>query len=289
MNDTKGAKVAGRVAGTVALVTGAARGQGQSHALRLAQEGADLILLDSVAPISHIEYAMPEPANLKQVAEQVRETGRRVVTIEVDLRDLDAVTAGLDSAVRELGRLDIVVANAGVLGPGRRSWELSREEWETVVDINLTGVWTTVKAAIPHMIAAGNGGSVVLISSIAGLRGIPGVSHYVAAKHAVVGLAGSLANEVAEFGIRVNTVHPTNVRTPMIDNPSSARLFRPDLPDPALDDGREALTRINLLSVPWVDAEDVSSAVLWLASDEARYVTGAAIPVDAGMLAKFSS
>jgi len=282
MSDTRGL-----LEGRVALVTGAARGQGHSHALRLAREGADVILLDSVAPIEHIEYVMPEPSDLKQVAEEVRALGRTAVAVEADVRDLDAVTAGVASATKELGRLDILVANAGVLGTARRTWELSRDDWDTVVDVNLTGVWTSIKAAVPLMIAAGHGGSVVLISSIAGLRGIPGVSNYVAAKHGLVGLAGSLANEVAEHGIRVNTVHPTNVRTPMIDNPISARIFSPHLVEPGLDDGAEVLQRINLLPVPWVDAKDISAAVVWLSSDEARYVTGAAIPVDAGMLAKY--
>jgi SDR family mycofactocin-dependent oxidoreductase len=278
----------GRVQGLVAVVTGAARGQGRAHALRLAAEGADLVLLDAAETIANVEYAMPTPADLEAVAEEVRGLGRRAVVVQADVRDLESVSKGIARAVEELGRLDILVANAGVLGAAKPSWELSRDEWDTVLDINLTGVWGCIKAALPPMISAGNGGSVILISSIAGLRGVPNVSSYVAAKHGLVGLAGSLANEVAEHGIRVNTIHPTNVRTPMIDNPTSAKIFRPDLPSPTLDDGMEALQRINLLPTPWIDPEDVSAVVLWLASAESRYITGAAIPVDAGMLSKYS-
>lgn len=278
---------AGRIEGAVVLITGAARGQGRSHALRFAREGADVILLDSVAPIDGIGYGMPSPQDLKCVAEEVRGLGRRAFVVQADVRNLDDVATGVGSAVEELGRLDTLVANAGVLGATKPTWEMTPEEWSTVVDINLTGVWNSVKVAVPLMIASGNGGSVILISSIAGLRGVPSVASYVAAKHGLVGLAGSLANEVAEYGIRVNTVHPTNVRTPMIDNPTSARIFRPDLEAPTLEDGVAVLERINLLPTPWIDPEDVSAAVLWLASAEARYVTGAAIPVDAGMLSKY--
>jgi len=277
----------GRVQGLVAVVTGAARGQGRAHSLRLAAEGADLVLLDAAETIENVDYAMPTSLDLEKVADEVRALGRRAVVVQADVRELDRVSEGVRHATEQLGRLDILVANAGVLGPAKPSWELSHAEWNTVVDINLTGVWTCIKATLPLMIAAGNGGSVILISSIAGLRGVPNVANYAAAKHGLVGLAGSVANEVAEHGIRVNTIHPTNVRTPMIDNPTSAKIFRPDLPAPTLDDGVETLQRINLLPVPWVDCEDVSAAVLWLASDQSRYVTGATIPVDAGMLAKY--
>jgi SDR family mycofactocin-dependent oxidoreductase len=276
-----------RVAGKVALVTGAARGQGRSHALALAEQGADLVLIDSVAPISSIGYPMPVMADLTGVADEITALGQRACAFDVDVRDLTGLTKAVDSAVSTLGRLDVVVANAGVLGATARTWELSEEQWQVVIDINLTGVFNTIKACMGHMIDAGNGGSVVIISSIAGLRGVPHVADYVSAKHALVGLAGSLANEVAEYGIRVNTVHPTNVRTPMIDNDVSAKIFRPDLDSPTLDDGVETLQRINLLPVPWIEAEDVSAAVLWLASQESRYVTGAAIPIDAGMLSKY--
>ena len=277
-----------RLGGRVAVVTGAARGQGRAHALRFANEGAHVVLVDAARDIEQIGYSMPGPADLQRVAEEVAEIGVRSVVVEADVRDVNGLVKGIESAAAELGRLDVLVANAGVLGSPKPSWEMDLAEWSSVVDINLTGVWASIKATLPSMIAAGNGGSVILISSIGGLRGVPNVANYVAAKHGVVGLAGSVANEVAQYGIRVNTIHPTNVRTPMIDNPTSARIFRPDLEDPTLDDGREVLQRINLLPVPWIESEDVSNAVLWLASDESRYVTGATIPVDAGMLSKYS-
>jgi len=276
-----------RLEGRVAVVTGAARGQGRAHSLRFAAEGADVILVDSVREIDQIGYPMPGTEDLHRVAEEVEATGRRAMVIEADVRDVDNLVKGVEAAASDLGRLDVVVANAGVLGSPKPSWEMDLAEWSSVVDINLTGVWASVKAALPSMIAAGNGGSVILISSIAGLRGVPNVANYAAAKHGVVGLAGSVANEVAQYGIRVNSVHPTNVRTPMIDNPTSAKIFRPELEAPTLEDGWAVLQGINLLPVPWIESEDVSNAVLWLASDESRFVTGANIPVDAGMLAKY--
>lgn len=277
----------GRVAGKIALITGAARGQGRSHAVTLAEHGADVILVDAARAIDTIDYPMPTPDDLKEAARAIEEFDRRAVVIEADVRD-DGLGAMVSDAVAQLGGLDIVVANAGVLGSPKSSWELSREEWSTVVDINLTGVWQTTKAAVPHLIAGGRGGSIIAISSIAGLRGIPNVAHYCAAKHGVVGLATALANEVARYSIRVNTIHPTNVRTPMIDNPVSAKIFRPDLEAATIEDGADVLRRINLLPVPWVEPADVSQAVLWLASDESRYVTGAAVTVDAGMLSKYA-
>ena len=277
----------GRVAGKIALVTGAARGQGRSHAVTLAEHGADVILVDAARAIDTIGYPMPTPDDLKEAARAVEEFDRRAVVIEADVRD-DGLGAMVSDAVAQLGALDIVVANAGVLGSPKSSWELSREEWSTVVDINLTGVWQTTKAAVPHLIAGGRGGSIIAISSIAGLRGIPNVAPYCAAKHGVVGLATALANEVARYSIRVNTIHPTNVRTPMIDNPVSAKIFRPDLEAATIEDGADVLRRINLLPVPWVEPADVSQAVLWLACDESRYVTGAAVTVDAGMLSKYT-
>jgi SDR family mycofactocin-dependent oxidoreductase len=275
-----------RLEGKVAFVTGAARGQGRSHAVAMAREGADIILLDAARPIDGVAYAMPSSADLKETANLVEALDRRAVQIVADVRDEDMIDQFAD-AVAELGRLDIAVANAGILCPTKPSWEIPRNEWDAVVDINLTGVWQTMKAAVPHMINGGNGGSIIAISSIAGIRGVPHVAHYSAAKHGLVGLSTSLANEVAQYNIRVNTVHPTNVRTDMIDNPTSAKIFRPDLENPSLDDGFDVLSRINLLPVPWVDSADISDAVLWLASDESRYVTGTSLPVDAGMLAKY--
>lgn len=277
----------GRLADKVVFITGAARGQGRSHALVAATEGADLILLDLVDQVETVRYAMPTGDDLDGVTKEARALGARTFVIRADVRDLEAMATGVAAAVDELGRLDVVVANAGILGAVGRTWEVERAEWNAVIDVNLNGVWHTIKAAVPHMIAAGSGGSIILISSIAGLRGIPGVGAYVSAKHALVGLAGTLANEVAEYGIRVNTVHPTNVDTPMINNPQSAKIFRPDLDDPTLADAAGPLRGINLLDVPWVQSRDITDAVIWLASEESRFVTGSAIRVDAGMLSKY--
>ncbi|TWS18439.1 NAD(P)-dependent oxidoreductase [Tsukamurella asaccharolytica] len=275
------------LAGRVAVITGAARGQGRSHAIALAERGADVVLVDAVQPIDNVEYAMAQSSDLSDAAALVEATGRRARIIEADVRD-ESFNEKLGAAVAELGRLDIVVANAGVCGPSRPFWEISRDEWNTVLDVNLTGVWQTIKFSIPHLIAAGNGGSIIATSSIAGLTGVPNLAHYTASKHGLVGLIRVVANEVAEYGIRANTVHPTSVPTPMIDNPQMTRMFRPDLEDPSLEDGIDVLKRVNLLPVPWVESSDISAAVCWLASDDSRYVTGAAIPVDAGMLAKYS-
>jgi len=287
---SEGVGVAGRrrMTGKVALVTGAARGQGRSHALALAAEGAELIITDLCGSVPTVDYPLASRAELEDVCNEIKELGRGVYAAFVDVRNADAMCEAVADGVREFGQLDAVIANAGILGAPTPSWEMTPEQWHTMLDINLSGVWSTFRAAIPHMIKAGNGGSLVGISSIAGLRGIPNVSHYVAAKHGVVGLIGSLANELARYGIRANTVHPTNVRTPMIDNPVAAKIFRPDLDAPSLDDGVDVLKRINLLDMPWIDAADVTDAVLWLVSDESKRVTGAAIPVDAGMLAKYA-
>lgn len=277
----------GRLAGTVALITGAARGQGRVEAVRMAELGADLILVDLAGPVETIDYPCPTPDDLLGTAHAVVAAGGRAATAIVDVRDLDGMTSSVAEAVAEFGRLDTVVANAGVLHQPKPTWELSSDEWQATIGVNLTGVWITIKAAAPHMIAAGNGGSIILISSIAGDRGCPNVAAYVAAKHGVVGLARTAANELAPYRIRVNSVHPTNVRTEMIDNPVSARIFRPDLDDPTLDDGVGPLRTVNLMDVPWISSDDVANAVIFLASDDSTFITGAKIPVDAGSWAKW--
>ncbi|OZE79138.1 SDR family mycofactocin-dependent oxidoreductase [Rhodococcus sp. 15-649-1-2] len=285
--DTTPANRTDRFAGKVALVTGAARGQGRSHALALAAEGADVIITDIAGPVDTVRYDLATSQELDTVANDISALGRKVHAGVVDVRDADAMVDTVSRAVDSLGRLDIVVANAGILGPPRSTWEMSVAEWDAVIGVNLTGVWSTFRAAIPHIIESGDGGSLIAISSIAGLRGVPYVGNYVAAKHGVVGLIGTLANELAQYGIRANSIHPTNVRTPMIDNPSSALIFRPDLEEPTLDDGYDVLKRINLLDMPWIDSSDVTDAVTWLASSESKRITGTALPVDAGMLSKY--
>jgi (+)-trans-carveol dehydrogenase len=270
-----------RVAGKVALVTGAARGLGRDHAVRLAEEGADIIALDLCAQVGSVPYPMSTPEDLAETAKEVEALGRRVAATQADMRDYPALKAAVDEAVTRLGRLDIVAANAGIISYGPAA-ELDEAAWQDVIDTNLTGVWHVAKAVIPHLVAGGNGGSIVITSSNAGLKGIPNIAHYASAKHGVVGLMRTLALELAPHWIRVNSVHPTAVNTPMVQNPANMRSFLPDVADPTAEQYATAMTSLNALPVPWLEPRDVSNAVLFLASDEARYITGVALPVDAG-------
>ena len=278
--------MAGRLEGKVAFVTGAARGQGRSHAIRLAQEGADIVAIDLVRQIDTVPYAMSTPDDLAQTVKEVEALDRRIVATEADVRDYGALKAAVDEGVAQLGRLDIVAANAGIFSEGRAD-VLSDQTWQDMIDVNLTGVWHSCKAAIGHLRAAG-GGSMILTSSTAGLGGFENFAHYVAAKHGVVGLMRTLALELAPDMIRVNSVHPTSVNTPMIHNNMTYSLFAPDLPESGRtkDVMGERFQTMNALPIPWVEAVDISNAVLWLASDEARYVTGVTLPVDAGATTK---
>ena len=208
------------------------------------------------------------------------EAGGRIVADIVDVRDTDGTHAATDRGVGHLGGLDIVCATAGITSRGMVA-DLSENAWKTMIDVNLTGVWRTCRAAAPHLIERG-AGSMILTSSIAGLRGLVGVAHYTAAKHGVVGLMRSLANELAPHNIRVNTVHPTNVDTPMIQNDHVRRAFRPDLDVVTREQFAEAACSMNMLAIPWVEPLDVANACLFLASDEARYITAVTLPVDAG-------
>src|SRR5690242_1556442 len=258
--------------GKVVVVTGAAKGTGRVHCQRFADQGANVIALDTA------EFA----DELQGTAAQVRDRGRRCVAATADVRDADTMSTAIDAAVHQLGRLDVVIANAGVHTAGAPVWKLSDETWQHTLDINLTGVWHTVKAAVPHI--GESGGSVVIISSTNGLRGTANTAHYTASKHAVVGLARTLANELGERGIRVNTVHPGAVATAMILNDVTLRQLRPDLDQPTVDDAAATLTARHLLPVPWVEPVDIANAVVFLASDEARYITGTQLVVDAGLL-----
>ncbi len=260
--------------GKVVVVTGAAKGTGRVHCERFADEGADVIALDA-------EAAADE---LRSTATEVENRGRRCATGLADVSELEAMTAAIDDGAAELGRLDVVVANAGVHLPGAPAWELDPQVWQRTLDINLTGVWHTVRASVPHMV--NQGGSVVIISSTSGLRGLPNTAHYTASKHAVVGLARTLANELGPRGIRVNTVHPGPVATPMVLNEATFRRLRPDLDNPTAADAAEVLQARNLLPVPWVEPVDIANAVLFLASDAARYITGTQLVVDAGLTQK---
>jgi SDR family mycofactocin-dependent oxidoreductase len=264
--------MAGRVQGKVAFITGAARGQGRSHAIRLAEEGADIVAVDILRDYDTVGYGMATEADLELTVKEVEKLGRRIIATRADVRDADALKSALDSAVTELGRLDIVCANAGICSSQR--WDqVTPELWTDTIDTNVTGVWNTIVAAVPHLIDAG-GGSIICTSSAAGIKGLPFFTPYVASKHAIVGIAKSLANELARHSIRVNTVHPAGVTTPMA---AGLTLTEQLADDPALGP-----IFMNSLPVAMLDARDVSNAVLFLASDEARYVTGLEFTIDAG-------
>ena len=279
----------GRVEGKVAFITGAARGQGRSHAIRLAQEGADIIAVDLAAQVDSVPYPMATPDDLAQTVKEVEALDRRIIATQADVRDYGALKKALDDGVAELGRLDIVSANAGIFSFGRTE-DLPEQTWQDMIDTNLTGVWHAAKAAIPHLRAGGRGGSIILTSSTAGLKALENTGHYNSAKHGVVGLMRTLALELAPDMIRVNSVHPTSVNTGMVQNAPTYALFAPDLPEQ--DRTRERLAErfqaLNALPIPWVEPADISNAVLWLASDESRYVTGVTLPVERRIPAQVS-
>lgn len=263
---------------TVAVITGAARGQGRSHAVALAAEGADIIAVDCCADIDSIPYPLGTRAELDETVALVEAAGRRAVPVVADVRDLDALRRGVQAGIDTLGELDIVVANAGIVAIGVKD-PLDDQLYRDIVDTNLNGVWHTIAATVPSIIRKGRGGSVILISSAQGLVGRGGdgsaaMFAYAAAKHGVVGLMRSAANAYAEHHIRVNSVHPTGVPTPMVINEHIARLLQESPNAPSLS--------ANLLPVPYVETDDVTNAVVWLASSKARYVTGTTLPVDAG-------
>jgi (+)-trans-carveol dehydrogenase len=270
------AATSGRVEGKVAFVTGAARGQGRSHAVRLAEEGADVIAIDVCAPLETVIYPHATQEDLDETVRQVEALGRRIVARQVDVRDAAALEQALRDGVAELGHLDIVLPNAGTAA------ELSEAAWREMIDINLTGVWQTCKAAIPYLIESGRGSSIVITSSMAGLKGYGNVSHYAAAKHGVVGLARSLAIELAPYWIRVNCVNPTTVDSPMVMNEPLYALFAPEVENATRHDFDVRSRQMHLLDIPWVESIDVSNAILFLVSDEARYITGLTLPVDGG-------
>ena len=265
----------GKLDGKVAFITGAARGQGRSHAVRLAEEGADIIAVDICRQMEVVGYPMSTPEDLSQTVKEVTAVGRRIVARQIDVRDHEGLQQAFDEGVAELGPVGIVLANAGI-GPGGMA--SAQQQWDDVIGVNLTGVWNTGRVAIPSMIEHGQGGAIVLTSSTGGLIG-PGVNHpgvlgYTAAKHGVIGLMRSWANYLAPHYIRVNTVAPTTVRTPMANGGDVSTIIQhvPEL----------ALSLTNAIPVEAVDPIDVTNAILWLVSDEARYITGTVIPVDAG-------
>ncbi len=273
----------GRVDGEVAFITGAARGQGRAHAIRLAEEGADIVGVDLLDDIGTVPFGLGTQADLDETAALVRATGRAMVACQVDVRNLASVEAAVADGLAAFGFISIVSANAGIISyqPGHL---LSPGAWKDVIDVNLTGAWHTVRAVVPSMIAARRGGSIVLTSSMAGVRGVPNAVHYTAAKHGVIGLMRAFAAELAPHAIRVNCVLPSSVNTPMVHNETVYGLFNPEVTPATLADAMPAFVRRHPLRVPWMEPADIAQAVLWLASGEARYVTGVTLPVDAGFL-----
>jgi SDR family mycofactocin-dependent oxidoreductase len=265
----------GRVEGKVAFVTGSARGSGRAHAVRLAEEGADIIAIDICREVAPAPYP---PATRAEFDETVRlveeECGRRIIAEQVDVRDSEGLEAVCERGASEFGGIDIVVANAGI-NSWNRFWEMPEEQWQTLLDVNLTGVWRTMKATAPIMIDQGRGGSIILVSSVAGLKALPAQAHYAAAKHGLVGLCKAAAIELGPFNIRVNTIHPWGVDTPMGNDDTIVSLFE-RFPT-------YASSFAAVLAEPRrADPRDIANAVLWLASDESRVVTGAQIPLDMG-------
>ncbi|MDO9410833.1 mycofactocin-coupled SDR family oxidoreductase [Patulibacter sp.] len=281
----------GDLEGQVAFITGAARGQGRNHAVRLAERGVDIVALDVNRTIDTVSYPGPDADDLAETVRLVEATGRRIVAREADVRDADAVRGVLAEGIDAFGRLDIVIPNAGIASVSSAR-EMSDAMWHELIDINLNGTWHAIAASLPHMGTSspgGRGGSIVLIGSVASFKGMANIVHYVATKHAMVGIAKSLALELGPDHIRVNVICPTNVDTPMVQNAFTRKLFMPDVENPTREDAeREGSPhrQANAIPIPWIDCDDTTNAMLFLVSDTGRYVTGTAIPVDAGFLTK---
>ncbi len=277
----------GRLEGKVAFITGAARGQGRSHAVRFAQEGANIIGIDICEDIPSIAtlYPLATQADLDETVRLVEEAGGKMLAKKADVRNYRQLQDVVDEGIAMFGKVDICLANAGVIN-FNNAWEYEEQTWQDIIDVMLTGAWNTVRTVIPHMIERGEGGAIVITSSTAGIRGFSHTAPYSSAKHGVVGLMHSLTNELAQYRIRVNTVHPASANTPMLQNEGTYRLFMPDAENPGKDDLAEIMQKANLIPIPWIEAEDVTNVVLFLVSDEARYVTGVSMPVDAGAMVK---
>ncbi len=269
----------------VVFISGVARGQGRNHAVRFAEEGAHIVGFDLCHDLEHAPYPLATEDDLAETVRLVEQAGGAMHAEVADARDWDAVKRVARAGLERFGRIDVVLANAGTYAPMPVQF-VSTDSWNETIDVNLTGVFHTVKAGIRTMVERNEGGAVVITSSTAGLKGFYGAPAYNAAKHGVVGLMRSLALELAPNQIRVNSVHPTSVGTPMILNDVFPKLVRMDLPDPGVDEAAEFLREMQPMDVPWIEPDDVTSVVMFLASDEARYVTGSTIPVDAGALQK---
>jgi SDR family mycofactocin-dependent oxidoreductase len=275
----------GQLDGKVAFITGVARGQGRSHAQALAREGANIIGLDMCAKPSTTAYDGATEEDLQETVRLVKAVGSDIIAEVADTRDYEQVKAVFDRGVERFGRVDIVIPNAGICS-GAKTWEISPQDWREMIDINLNGVFHTVKAAVPTLISQGDGGSVVFIGSTEALKGAENISSYAASKHGVTGLMTSLARELGQYNIRVNSVNPTCVDTHMINNDFVYGLFRPDLDKPTREDVVGTFSGTHILPVPWIEPGDVSNAILYLVTEPGRFVTATTLVIDAGFLVK---
>lgn len=276
----------GTLDGKVALVTGAARGQGRAHAIKLAEEGANIVAIDIAENIDTVFYPLATEDDLAETAKAVEAAGVQVIARKADVRYQEQLDAVVAETKETFGRLDIVAANAGIATNFRKTWEITDREWQDILDVNLTGVWRTIKATVPFMIEAGNGGSITLTSSLAGLKGYSNIAGYVATKHAVNGLMRTLANELGPYNIRVNSVCPGLINTDMMMNEPTYRIWRPDLENPTQEDAIELFRTFQVLPTNYLEPRDVSEVIAWLASDAARFITGVAFPVDGGQIGR---
>ena len=275
-----------RLEGRVALISGVARGQGRSHAVHLAREGAMIIGFDLMSDYSTVPFRQARPEDMEETVRMVEAVGGRILTSRADVRERSQIEEVVARGVAEFGPVDTVVANAGIGINSAPFWEVPQDEWRDCIDVNLGGVWNTVSAAVPSMIEGGSGGSIVLTSSAAAMKSAPNLAPYTAAKSGVVGMMGSMANDLAPYRIRVNTVCPTSVATDFLFNDRLYRIFRPDLSEPTIDDVRPVMASMHPLGEPWIDVDDVSAAVVYLTSDDARSVTGVVLPIDLGLSIK---
>lgn len=268
--------------GSVAFISGAARGQGRSHAVRLAREGVRIIGFDLCEQIDTVPFAMSTPEDLAETERLVTEAGSEMVGVMADVRDQQQVDGALQAGLDRFGRVDIVLGNAGILHDYKKTWAIDEDDFRNVLDVNVTGVWHTVKAAIPHLIAQREGGSIVLTGSGASISGIPNLAGYVASKHAVLGLMRTLAKELGRYQIRVNAVMPGNCNTPMFDNDGIKRLYVPESQEPSMETFLERASMMSPMRNPYVEPGDVSEAIAFLVSPAGRLVSGVAFPVDGG-------
>ena len=273
----------GRLTNKVALISGVARGQGRSHAQRLAAEGVSIIGFDGLCTYDTVPYKQATQEDLDETVRLIEAAGGRIYAGRADVRDRAEIERIISAGVAEVGPIDIVVANAGIGINSRPFWEVSQQEWDDVVGVCLTGVWHTVSAAVPSMIAAGQGGSVIMTSSAAAIKAAPQLSAYIAAKTGVIGMMRSMANDLAPYRIRINCVAPTAVPTDFVLNDRLYQIFSPDSPEPNLEDAKKVMRSMHPLGEPWIETQDISAAVAYLASDEARFITGIVLPVDLGL------